>query len=122
LRNSSTTAAHEGRRISRFWKSERRAARDNENEKLLEGVLPSDKSSTDKKRDVKEVMLEEGRRGRRRVDLEAQRVRREKLAEFRKLLEIGTEAEFVKALLAFGLREGSPEFLQSLEIWREYRS
>jgi hypothetical protein len=76
----------------------------------------------DKKRDVQEVMLAEGRRGRRRVDLEAQRARREKLAEFCKLLEIGTEAEFVKALLAFGLREGSQEFLESLEVWREYRS
>jgi hypothetical protein len=94
----------------------------NDKEKLLEVVLPPDKSSMDKKREVQEVMLEEGRRGRRRVDLEAQRARREKLAEFRKILEIATEAEFVKALLAFGLREGSQEFLKSLEVWREYRS
>ncbi len=55
--------------------------------KLLEAVLPSDKSSMDKKRDVQEVMLKEGRRGRRRIDLEAQKARPEKLAEFRKLLE-----------------------------------
>src|SRR5579864_9620076 len=45
----------------------------NENEKLLEVVLPSDKSSMDEKRAIQDVMLEEGRRGRRRVDLEAQR-------------------------------------------------
>ena len=61
----------------------------NEKEKLLEAVLPSVRDSMDKKRDVQEVMLEEGRRGRRRVDLEAQKARREKLAEFRKLLETG---------------------------------
>jgi len=76
----------------------------------------------DKKRDVQEVMREEGRRGRRPVDLEALRARRAKLSEFRKLLEIGTEAEFIKSLLAFGLREGSQEFLESLDVWREYRS
>jgi len=28
-------------------------------------------------------------------------------------------AEFVKVLLAFGLREGSQEFLKSLKVWRE---
>jgi hypothetical protein len=67
------------------------------------------------------VMIKEGRRGRRPVDLEAQRASRERLAEFRKLLEIGTESEFIKALLAFGLRGGSPEFLESLEVWRGYR-
>jgi hypothetical protein len=66
--------------------------------------------------------MEEGRRGRRRVDLEAQKARREKLAEFRKLLEIGTEKEFVRAALAFGLREGSQEFSEALEVWQEYRS
>ena len=67
-------------------------------------------------------MIKGGRRGRRPVDLEAQRARRERLAEFGKLLEIGTEAEFTKALRAFGLREGSPEFLESLEVRRGYRS
>ena len=72
--------------------------------------------------DLKEVMMEEGRRGRRPVDPEAQRARREKLAELRKLLELGTEAEFIKAVRAFGLREGSREFLEALEIWRGYRS
>jgi hypothetical protein len=37
--------------------------------------------------------------------LEAQRARAEKLAGFRKLLEIGTEEDFIKAMRAFGLRE-----------------
>jgi hypothetical protein len=66
-------------------------------------------------------MIKGGRRGRRPVDL-AQRARRERLAEFGKLLETGTEAEFTKALRAFGLREGSPEFLESLEVRLGYRS
>lgn len=66
-------------------------------------------------------MREEGRRGRRPVDLEAQKVRKARLAELRQLLEIGTEAEFTKALRAFGLREESQEFFDALEIWRNYR-
>jgi hypothetical protein len=75
-----------------------------------------------KKRDLQDVMKEEGRRGRRPLDSEAQRAREEKLGRFRKLLEMATEEEFVMALRAFGLREGSQEFLTSLEIWRNYRS
>jgi hypothetical protein len=75
-----------------------------------------------KEQDVRDLIRQEGRRGRRPIDLGAQRERREKLTALRKLLEIGTEADFVKAVRAFGLREGSPEFLASLEIWRGYRS
>jgi hypothetical protein len=75
-----------------------------------------------KEQDLREVIGEEGRRGRRPIDLGARRERKEKLFTLRKLLEIGTEAEFVKAMRAFGLREDSPEFLASLEIWHDYRS
>lgn len=75
-----------------------------------------------KKQDLQDVIAEDSRRGRRPIDLGAQRARREKLASFRKLLEIATEKEFVEAMLAFGLREESQEFLDALEIWRGYRS
>jgi hypothetical protein len=74
-----------------------------------------------KKQDLQDVIAEEGRRGRRPIDLGAQRDRKERLASFRKLPEIGTEEEFVTAMLAFGLLEGSPEFLAPLETWRGYR-
>jgi hypothetical protein len=77
----------------------------------------------DKKKqgDLQDVMAEESRRGRRPIDLGAQRARREKLASLRKLLEIGTEEEFVKAMLAFGLSEESAEFSACLETWKKYR-
>ena len=74
-----------------------------------------------KKRDLEDVMKEEGRRGRRPIDLGAQRKRQDNLASFRKLLVLGTEEEFVKAMRAYGLREGTPAFSACLEIWREYR-
>jgi hypothetical protein len=39
----------------------------------------------------------------------------------RTYLAIATEEEFVKAMRGVGLREGSPEFLEALRIWHEYR-
>jgi hypothetical protein len=75
----------------------------------------------DKEKDVQDVRKQEGRRGRRPIDLEAQKQYREQLAKMRRLLEISTEEEFVKAMLAYGMVEGSEEFLTSLRTWREYR-
>jgi hypothetical protein len=72
--------------------------------------------------ELKDVMREQGRRGRRPVDLQAQKEHRAKLASMRTLLKIATEEEFVKAMLAYGLIEGSEEFLASLASWREFRS
>jgi hypothetical protein len=74
-----------------------------------------------KKQDVQDVLKEEGRRGRRPTDLQGQRAYREQLAKMRRLLEISTEQEFVNAMLAYGMVEGSEEFLVSLQTWREYR-
>ena len=73
-----------------------------------------------KNQDIKEVMIEDGRRGRRPIDLKSQSERKEKLATLRKLLEIGTEADFVKAMRAVGLHEGSQAFAAALEAWREF--
>ena len=75
-----------------------------------------------KERDLQDVIKEESRRGRRPLDPEAQRAPSERLDSFQKLLEIGTEEELVKAMCAFGSREGSKQFLASLEIWRGHRS
>jgi hypothetical protein len=73
------------------------------------------------KKDLEEVMRKETGRGRRPIDLEARRKRSEKLEVMRKLLAIATEEEFVKAMRGAGLRDGSPEFLEALRIWRGYR-
>ena len=75
-----------------------------------------------RKKDLEEVTREEGRRGRRPIDLEARRKRAEKLADIRKLLTIATEEEFVSAMRAVGLTDGSQELLEALRIWREFRS
>jgi len=67
------------------------------------------------------VMKKETRRGRRPIDLDARRKRGEMLSDFRKLLTLATEEEFIQAMRAVGLRDGSPQFLDALKIWRDYR-
>ena len=75
-----------------------------------------------RKKGLEDVMREEGRRGRRPIDLEARRKRAEKLTDMRKLLTIATEEEFLRAMRAVGLTDDSPELLDALRIWREFRS
>jgi hypothetical protein len=71
--------------------------------------------------DLKDVMREEGRRGRRPIDLDEKRKMLKKLAEMRKLLKLGTEEEFRNAMRAFGIPEGSQHFLDGLAAWREFQ-
>jgi hypothetical protein len=75
-----------------------------------------------RKKDLDEVIRKETGRGRRPVDLEARRKRAEKLNDMRRLLTLATEDEFIQAMLAAGLADGSPELLEALRIWRGYRS
>ena len=74
-----------------------------------------------RKKDLEEVMREEARRGRRPIDLEARRKRTERLTDMGKLLTLATEEEFLRAMRAAGLTDGSPELLEALRIWREFR-
>lgn len=76
-------------------------------------------SEKDKEQDLQDVIREEGRRGRRPVDLATQRERNKALTAFRDLLKLGTEEEFIEAMRAFGIRENSPQFVECLRIWRE---
>lgn len=71
--------------------------------------------------DINEVMKQESRRGRRPVDLQARRKRLERLAEMRKVLTVATETEFRAAMRAFGIREGSQQYAEALEAWREFQ-
>jgi hypothetical protein len=75
-----------------------------------------------RRKDLEDVMRTESRRGRRPVDLEARQKRNMLLQDMRKLLTIATEEEFVAAMHAAGLRDGSPEFAEVLRLWRQYRS
>jgi hypothetical protein len=72
-------------------------------------------------RDLKDVIREETRRGRRPIDLDTVRRKREKTALLKKLLTLATKEEFVEPMLAYGLIEGSPEFLEAPDGWREFR-
>jgi hypothetical protein len=74
-----------------------------------------------RRKDLEEVRQKETRRGRRPIDFDERRKREERLNEFRKLLELATEEEFVTAMRAVGLRDDSPEFLEALRIWKNYR-
>jgi hypothetical protein len=76
----------------------------------------------DDKKDLEEVMKQETRRGRRPIDFEAGKRRAQTLRDMRKLLESASEEEFLAAIRTAGLRDGSPEFLEALRIWRGYRS
>jgi hypothetical protein len=75
----------------------------------------------EEQKNLDEVMRQEKARGRRPIDFEAGKRRAQTLRDMRKLLETAREEEFVAAIRAAGLRDGSPEFLEALRIWREYR-
>ena len=62
------------------------------------------------KKDLEDVMRKETRRGRRHIDLDARRKRVQMLNDLRKLLTVATEEEFIQAMRAVGLRDGSPQF------------
>jgi hypothetical protein len=69
--------------------------------------------------DLRDVIAAEKRRGRRPVDLEAQRLRLRLLKAFREALKMDDEALFTEAIIhELGQLPGSPEFRQSLSAWR----
>jgi hypothetical protein len=74
-----------------------------------------------KDQDLENVRKEEGRRGRRPIDLDERRKALKRLEEMRKLLMLGTEEEFREAMRVFGIRERSKEFEAALAAWREFR-
>ena len=71
--------------------------------------------------DLDDVIREETRRGRRPIDIEERRRQERFRREFRMYLRIPTEKEFIEAMLAFGLREDSPQMNEALMIWRTFR-
>ena len=68
---------------------------------------------------IKKVMAEEKRRGRRPSNTKVNRRKLER--QFTTLLERATEEEFVSAMLDLGLSPDSEEFRAALKIWRENR-
>jgi len=74
-----------------------------------------------KEQDLEDVMRSETRRGKRPIDMAERRRRTELQRDFRFLLENGSKEEFVKAIRAPGLSEGSAQFEQALTAWNETR-
>ena len=68
-----------------------------------------------------DVIAEERSRGRRPAYREAIRKRQIGLRTLRKALKTGNEREYLNALRALGLREGSPEFAKARELWFAWR-
>ena len=84
------------------------------------GLLMKNPSGDDP--DLRDVMMQEKHRGRKHLlDLEAKRRQEALLRDFKKLLEDGTEQEFVEAIRALGLQEGSDAFENALAAWRSLR-
>jgi hypothetical protein len=74
-----------------------------------------------KQEDLRDVMTGETRRGRRPIDLETIRQKRERELLLRKLLTLAMEEEFLEAMRAYGLADGSDEMAAALAAWRAFR-
>ncbi|MBI4482416.1 MAG: hypothetical protein HY652_05945 [Acidobacteria bacterium] len=74
----------------------------------------------EKRKDLNDVIREETSRGRRPIDTKARRQRQQLLADLRKLLREKDERAFLAAIREIGLKDGSPEFLKVVHIWREF--
>jgi hypothetical protein len=72
-----------------------------------------------KEDDLKDVLAEEGRRGRRPIDIEAHRLRLRLLKAFREALKLNDEELFKETIIhELGQLPGSPEYRNSLNAWR----
>jgi ribosomal protein S7 len=71
---------------------------------------------------IREIHEQETRRGRRPVDIAAQKRRRVLLQKFRAALQSRDEATFREAIInELGQLPGTLEFATSMKIWREFR-
>jgi len=71
-----------------------------------------------KDRDIQDVMTEEKSRGKRRVDVEALRRRKDLLKKIREALTLRTEREFVDAIRELKLVDDPEKLRELLKIWR----
>jgi hypothetical protein len=71
-----------------------------------------------KDRDIQDVMKEEKSRGKRRVDVEALRRRKDLLKKIRESLTLRTEREFVDAIRELKLVDDPEKLRELLKIWR----
>lgn len=73
--------------------------------------------------DVKDVRTEEGRRGKRPIDISELRRKRELERKMREFLENGDREAFVDAIVNdLGQLPGTPAYENSMKIWNRYRA
>jgi hypothetical protein len=71
--------------------------------------------------EIREVRGGEERRGKKPVDLAAQRRRAQLLKKFREALQSDDIEKFREAIIGeLGQRPGTPEYERSLKIWHEF--
>lgn len=71
--------------------------------------------------DIEKVRRAEARRGRRPVDAEAIDERRRMLSALLTILDEGNIDKLIATMREFGLSPESPEWTETLRIWREER-
>jgi ribosomal protein S7 len=72
--------------------------------------------------DIREVRTQEERRGKRPVDIPAQRRKQTLLRKFREALQSQNEETFREAIInELGQLPGTVEYETSMKIWREFR-
>ena len=74
------------------------------------------KKTTEK--EIQDVMAEEKSRGKRKVDREAQILRRQFEEDFFQLVREGDVKKFKSFLSAHGLQEGSERYQKVMELWQ----
>jgi hypothetical protein len=71
--------------------------------------------------DLKDVLAEEGSRGRRPVDIGERKRRLALRRKFNEIVENGDEEQFLHAIIhVLGQLPGSAEYRRSVKAWREY--
>jgi hypothetical protein len=72
--------------------------------------------------DIREVRDQEGRRGKRPIDIAAQRRKQVLLRKFREALQSQNEETFRETIInELGQMPGTDEYEKSMKIWREFR-
>jgi hypothetical protein len=71
--------------------------------------------------DIEKIRRSEQRRGRRPIDSETLEQRQRMAAALRKILSEGTEDDLKATMRVYGLSPESPEWAETLRIWRDER-
>jgi hypothetical protein len=72
--------------------------------------------------DIREVMAEESRRGKRPINAEARKLQREHQEMMRRILEFTKEADVVAAIDLLGRGDDPDELEKILKLWRALSS